>query len=446
MLAWAGSVLALLHAVGCGIYWRVHRPQPGLGHWCIASLLIALSIGLMTLRRLIEDPWITRIVPTSILLLGVLLFSIGSASFGGRRPRTGWRVAVGAAASAWFAWFTAVDPQPGVRQAATSAVISLFFLLGAIELLRERRMGLRFSAWFCGLPVLVMGSWFATRSLRALFVGYSELLEPAAFQFITMSLYALLGAAITFGTVLMVSQRQVLALRLAKDEAMMLERRLSEERSRRQRQDLLRDLHDGLAGITAHLAMATSRSAGDGANEASLEHLRHLRHLAEEGNRELRLLMESLEQGDTCWPDALAAMRSHVSTVLAARRIDAQWIVSGQVPKEARLDAFAVLSLTRLVQEAVANLARHSSAHQAHIRFRFRPGAVGIAVRDDGRGMSQDARIVRGRGMGHMRQRAAEMGGRLRVRSGQGTSVCVALPLPLGPRLPGVHAGRAGMA
>lgn len=399
-------------------------------------------MSLMTLRACIADPWLTRIVPTGLLLLAALLFGTGAARFRDQRPRWGWRLAAWAGASALFAWFVAVDPQPRPRQVANSLVLSVLFLLAAVELFRERRPGLRFSAHFCGLAGAILAAWFAYRGVRALAWGYVELFVPERFQLANMAASAVLGTYIAVGTVLMVSQRQVMAIRLAKDEAVLLERKLSATRSRRQRHGLLRDLHDGLGGITANLALVASQSAGAPLDAAMAERLEQLRQLVAEGSLELRLLMDSLERGETCWAEALAQMRSHATHVLGGRQVEVRWVVSGHVPDEPVPDALALFSLMRIVKEAVANLARHSDARDAHIGFRFRPGAVGIVVRDNGRGMASEPGVGRGRGMAHMRQRAKELGGRLRIRMGRGTSLCIALPLPLLVRFPATEGGR----
>ena len=85
--------------------------------------------------------------------------------------------------------------------------------------------------------------------------------------------------------------------------------------------------------------------------------------------------------------------------------------------------------------EAARNACRHAGARHVTVRLAYRSGAVELTVTDDGRGI--DATTLREGRTGHwgiagMRERAAEAGGVLRIRSaaGQGTEVRLLLPYP----------------
>lgn len=94
----------------------------------------------------------------------------------------------------------------------------------------------------------------------------------------------------------------------------------------------------------------------------------------------------------------------------------------------------------RTLQEAVANVVRHSGAGRVDIRARIEADAVVLEVRDDGRGFDAD-RPGAGIRAGHLgipgsRERAALVGGRVEVESAPGRGALVRLVLP----------GRAGGA
>ena len=90
------------------------------------------------------------------------------------------------------------------------------------------------------------------------------------------------------------------------------------------------------------------------------------------------------------------------------------------------------LSLYRIVQEALANVARHAAADSVDITLAGEPDSLTLFVRDSGRGFNPDAVKERG-GLGliSMRQRAELIGGTLEVQSGfgQGTQIVVCAPL-----------------
>ena len=107
-------------------------------------------------------------------------------------------------------------------------------------------------------------------------------------------------------------------------------------------------------------------------------------------------------------------------------------------------DAFPVLlpsdipiAAFRIVQEAVSNAVRHADPHRVEIQARYRPGQIELQIRDDGVGFDPAADITQqeprgGLGLIGIRQRAADVGGHISIRSkpGSGTQVIALLPLP----------------
>ena len=88
----------------------------------------------------------------------------------------------------------------------------------------------------------------------------------------------------------------------------------------------------------------------------------------------------------------------------------------------------------RLVQEALSNVVKHSSARRVEVTLTAPPGHgdVLIAVRDDGVGFHL-ATVSSGRlGLAGMRERVAGLGGKMRIRSKQGHGTRVTFRLPLG--------------
>ena len=99
-----------------------------------------------------------------------------------------------------------------------------------------------------------------------------------------------------------------------------------------------------------------------------------------------------------------------------------------------RLSPETELGLYRIAQEALTNVERHAGAQHVKVALAFQPDAVSLAVSDDGQGF--DSRSPdRSLGLPGMRERAALLGGRLRVRSvpGQGTVIRAMVPAASGP-------------
>jgi signal transduction histidine kinase len=102
---------------------------------------------------------------------------------------------------------------------------------------------------------------------------------------------------------------------------------------------------------------------------------------------------------------------------------------------EGRLPPQAALSLYRIAQEALNNVAKHGHATRVAVILEQRDERVGLVIEDNGRGFDtirmnggpQEQRF----GVTGMRERAALVGGTIDIESapGRGTTVIVQVPL-----------------
>jgi signal transduction histidine kinase len=91
------------------------------------------------------------------------------------------------------------------------------------------------------------------------------------------------------------------------------------------------------------------------------------------------------------------------------------------------------ITLYRILQEALTNVARHSGAKAVGIRFVRSAAFVEVAVIDDGCGFDAKAVAVSSRRLGiqSMRERAAMLGGTVNfISQRRGTKVLVQVPVP----------------
>lgn len=106
-----------------------------------------------------------------------------------------------------------------------------------------------------------------------------------------------------------------------------------------------------------------------------------------------------------------------------------------------RLDRETQKGLYRMVQEALANASKHSGASQVLIELSQNGQELKLVVSDNGRGFEANQVQRRevnstpsgGMGLGAMRERIEQLGGKLSVESrpGGGTSLIAKLPLPI---------------
>ena len=99
-----------------------------------------------------------------------------------------------------------------------------------------------------------------------------------------------------------------------------------------------------------------------------------------------------------------------------------------------RLPFKVARSLFLITQEALANVARHAKASQVWVDVVWRPSAVGLTIKDNGRGFDPHDKTRRvGHGLANMPQRVRDLGGHYEIISApnQGTTVEVEIPLRL---------------
>jgi PAS domain S-box-containing protein len=95
------------------------------------------------------------------------------------------------------------------------------------------------------------------------------------------------------------------------------------------------------------------------------------------------------------------------------------------------------VELLRLLQEALANVRRHSAARNVEVGLRTDDEAILIEVADDGRGFDPGSARA-GIGLSAMRERVEGLGGEIEIssRPGEGTEVMVRVPVGGGTQAP----------
>jgi PAS domain S-box-containing protein len=109
-------------------------------------------------------------------------------------------------------------------------------------------------------------------------------------------------------------------------------------------------------------------------------------------------------------------------------------------PNMGRLTSDLETAVFRIIQEALTNMFRHSGARNGFVSVKESDGMIAVTVRDDGKGIEERVVQLRpesvGVGIGGMRQRVTEFGGRLRLANANpGTIVEVVIPFRREARL-----------
>ena len=204
------------------------------------------------------------------------------------------------------------------------------------------------------------------------------------------------------------------------------------------------DIHDGpvqglsAVGLMLDALVARLRTEAPGA----VEEAGAAAAAAREAVRELRRAISDLH------PLALGELGLTAATRALVERLEWRGIAvevdvaaADALPETSRTVAFRVL------QEAVANVLRHSGASRVTIGARTGGGVVVLEVHDDGRGLAPGDRRRRAAeghlGLAAVEERAALAGGRLDVISAEGRGTLLRLTLPAGEG--GAQSGSAPM-
>ncbi len=194
---------------------------------------------------------------------------------------------------------------------------------------------------------------------------------------------------------------------------------------------IAREIHDGplqlLSGIILHLRLA--RSAVD---QKSSEALEGLEIEMEQAIKQTRALIRNLR---VAHPQATLEERVRETLARLERTRGLSWSLRWRGPDGA-LNTSAADEVFQVINEALANVYRHSSAKHVEVYGRVREDAFEVTVRDDGVGfdVAQALRLDSRRlsfGLISMQERVTALGGTLTLRSqsGRGTRVLISLPL-----------------
>lgn len=102
-----------------------------------------------------------------------------------------------------------------------------------------------------------------------------------------------------------------------------------------------------------------------------------------------------------------------------------------EVRDRSLLTPTATVEILRVIQEALANAARHSGASGADVWVDRNATQLLVRVVDEGRGFDRDATSASGIGLAGMQERARLLGGELTVESAPGSGTRVTMSVPL---------------
>jgi signal transduction histidine kinase len=190
-----------------------------------------------------------------------------------------------------------------------------------------------------------------------------------------------------------------------------------------ERARIAREIHDA---ISQHLFGLRMIAAGMRRADPGNQQVRAIERISEEALRDMQVLLIELRP----------ASLDGAGLAPALQEICAAYHDRLGVTVDASLDDVTVPppvehALLRITQEACTNAVRHGNARRLAVSMTRQHGHVELAVRDTGTGFDPAAPHA-GSGLGHIRDRVAELGGTVDIDSapGRGTALTVRVPVP----------------
>ena len=194
-----------------------------------------------------------------------------------------------------------------------------------------------------------------------------------------------------------------------------------------ERHRIARELHDSVTQKLFSLRL-TAQAALSGAVPVD-DHLRAINQLATEATEELRAITVGLRPADLAGDGLVTALRKQAELL---DRVHGATVRFRGLPA-GRLTPDREEAVYRIAQEALHNALRHGAPSTVDLELSTTDDQLVLLVTDNGRGFDPagpSEKAQRRLGLASMRDRAAAIGGRLRItsRPGQGTAVRLEVP------------------
>jgi signal transduction histidine kinase len=196
-----------------------------------------------------------------------------------------------------------------------------------------------------------------------------------------------------------------------------------------ERQRLARDLHDSVTQLLYSQTLF-AEGAALSLREGQLERAQHcvsrLGETTYRALREMRLMIYRLRPADLADLGLEDALQQRLERVEQRAGIRASLTVGEDIPLSPKQES----ALYRMAEEALNNALKHAGATEVQVALTCRNQNLLLAVTDNGCGFDS-AQIAPGFGLQGLRERAAELGGTLIVKThpGGGTRVVARVPL-----------------
>jgi two-component system, NarL family, sensor histidine kinase UhpB len=193
------------------------------------------------------------------------------------------------------------------------------------------------------------------------------------------------------------------------------------------RQTISRDLHDDIGSALSSINILSKVAQEEKDNTQN-----YLQRISDQSTK----MMETM--GDMVWSinpkndsleQVIVRMREFATEILDTQNIALEFV--DDIPINLVLDAEKRRNLFLIFKEVINNAAKYSQATQVKVRLSQINNDIHLHISDNGKGFDEST-VKAGNGLRNVRERAAEIGGSLMIKSESGKGTAVELQLHLG--------------
>jgi two-component system sensor histidine kinase DegS len=409
-------------------------PAAMTGRAATATSLQVVRIGAREAQRL-KERFLTRStavfyarVALILLGLGILLLPTWQRAFAIAGPGP-WAVLALTTATAVVCQHFAAHPVHGRRV----MFVTLLVDLGVLLLLVERSGGVQSPAMPAQLLFTIFFALLFPNPIAivppllllplAVIVG-AEGARPVAADILRLAWLAALNGIAVYVMVYLTSREEKQNREILELEQELGRMALVEERNR-----LARDIHDGLgASLSGVIIQAEYLQTLTRSNTELQAEIKELKTGAEEAIDEVRRAVSMWRDDFVLVPQ----LQNMCSTFTSRHRLPVELAIEGDAFDSAEEQE---LTIFRILQECLTNIAKHAEATKVVVSVRFAPDRISMSIVDDGKGFDITKTPKNHYGLINMRERAKKASGEVTITSSPGAGTTVALTVRPQPRL-----------
>ncbi len=202
------------------------------------------------------------------------------------------------------------------------------------------------------------------------------------------------------------------------------ELRKNELESQKEKERLIKDIHDGLGGSLSSINILSQKGSHSDYPEAVKSLFSTLSDLSKESLFEMRNLYSIIEKKKIEWEVVITEMKNFGTFMLEPHQIilNFKYNISDDAPLT--IDNLDFVNIYKIYKEAVSNTVKYSRATRVDVVMDVQKNRLILSIKDNGIGLRENAPAPEsGRGLKNMQDRAAEIGAKMKITSDNGVLI-----------------------